>query len=73
MMMGVRSSQGINRINAATIETDMRADWSRDISSALATAMNSQKATTSDQKLVPQWRALGWPEFPLSIEVSGTN
>ena len=50
-MRGVRNVQGARRTKAAVSAGPMSADWSSAISSADASAMKSQNAVTSHQKL----------------------
>lgn len=73
MMTGVSSSQGMNRIRAVNSDNDMRAGWSRDISKAVASAMNSQKAITSHQKLELQRKAPGRSDESRLIGTSVIN
>ena len=63
----------MNRIRAASSDTDIRADWSRDISSALARAMKSQNAVTSHQKRMPKRRGPGRPASSLACGISGMS
>src|ERR1035441_8931306 len=55
-MRGVRKVQGASRTSATVSAWPMSADWSSAISSAEASAMNSQNAGTSHQKLEKRQR-----------------
>ena len=56
-MRGVRNVHGAKRTSAAMSARPMSADWSSDISSAEASAMKSQNAVTSHQKLDKRQRS----------------